>query len=126
MKVKFEKSIAKGEITAPPSKSMAHRYIICAALSKKPSVISNVDFSEDIKATIDCIQTLGAKVSVDGSTVSVDPTECIFNKGVEKTDEALVFNCRESGSTMRNTFRHRMVKMQQRPRTLNTVICLNR
>ena len=68
----INRSIAKGTVKAPPSKSMAHRYIICAALTKGESVISNVDFSEDIKATIDCIKTLGAKVRVDGSNVFVD------------------------------------------------------
>ena len=49
MEKTINKSIAKGTVKAPPSKSMAHRYIICAALTKGESVISNVDFSEDIK-----------------------------------------------------------------------------
>ena len=101
MKVRIEKSIAKGEIFAPPSKSMAHRYIICAALTDGESVISNVDFSEDIKATIDCIETLGAKVRIDGSTVFIDGRTGILNQKEYASDEKLVFNCRESGSTMR-------------------------
>ena len=99
MKVRIEKSVANGIISAPPSKSMAHRYIICAALTNGESVISNVDLSEDIKATIDCIKTLGASVKVDGSNVFVDGSKSVFNEG--KADGNLSFNCRESGSTMR-------------------------
>ena len=99
MRVRIEKSTANGNISAPPSKSMAHRYIICAALTNGESVISNVDFSEDIKATIDCIKTLGASVRVDGSNVFVDGSKSVFNEG--KADGKLSFNCRESGSTMR-------------------------
>ena len=97
MKVTIEKSTAYGEISAPPSKSMAHRYIICAALSDGESVISNVDFSEDIKATIDCIKTLGADVRVEGSKVYVDGSKSILSA----PSDTLSFNCRESGSTMR-------------------------
>ena len=104
MEKTINKSIAKGTVKAPPSKSMAHRYIICAALTKGESVISNVDFSEDIKATIDCIKTLGANVRMDGSNVFVDGSDSILNRGFASTssdNENLVFECRESGSTMR-------------------------
>ena len=97
MNVTIEKSTAYGEISAPPSKSMAHRYIICAALANGESVISNVDFSEDIKATIDCIKTLGADVKVEGSTVIVDGSKSFLSA----PGDTLTFNCRESGSTMR-------------------------
>jgi len=90
----FEPSIAKGELNAPPSKSLAHRSLICAALSKGTSVVTNVDYSQDILATLDCIKTLGAdykiegdKVSVTGGTLSLPANAC--------------FDCRESGSTLR-------------------------
>ena len=46
MNVYIEKSHPCGEIYAPPSKSMAHRNLICAALSEGKSTISNIDFSE--------------------------------------------------------------------------------
>ena len=45
----------KGNIAAPPSKSMAHRYLIGGALSKEICHISGVDYSEDILASIDCL-----------------------------------------------------------------------
>lgn len=88
-------STAQGKVSAPPSKSLAHRYIISAALSEGTSVISNVQFSEDIKATISCIKTLGADATVDGSTVTVKGNGGKWPEGV------LEFNCNESGSTMR-------------------------
>ncbi len=93
MKVTIEKSVAKGEITAPPSKSMAHRNLLCAALSKN-STVFNVEYSEDILATLDCLKALGASVNINGSTV--------FIGGLcpENTDGVLL-DCRESGSTLR-------------------------
>ena len=94
MKAIFKPSELKGSISAPPSKSMAHRYLICAALSKGKSLISGVDFSEDILATIDCLKALGAEIETAGDTVSVNP------HGFMKNTSATL-NCRESGSTLR-------------------------
>ena len=117
MDKRIKSSIAKGIVKAPPSKSMAHRYIICAGLCDKVSTISNVDYSEDIKATIDCIKALGAKVDVGESFVSIDGRETVIQKilknahettASDKTDMSdkqdiseIDFMCRESGSTMR-------------------------
>ena len=83
-----------GTIDAPPSKSMAHRYLIGAALSKKTCVISGIDYSEDILASMDCLSALGAKLHVEGGKVTVD-SDCFL-----KTDPS-VLECRESGSTLR-------------------------
>ena len=117
MDKKISRSIAKGIVKAPPSKSMAHRYIICAGLCDKVSTISNVDYSEDIKATIDCIKALGARVDVGESFVSIDGRETVIKKILKKaiktptSDKSdmsdkqdiseIDFLCRESGSTMR-------------------------
>ena len=60
MIVKISPSQAFGRVKAPPSKSMAHRLLICGALSKQ-SVISGVAFSKDIEATLGCLKALGAK-----------------------------------------------------------------
>jgi len=95
MDVRINKSIATGEISAPPSKSLAHRYIILAALSKGESIVSNVDLSEDIKATIDCIKELGAHVRIDNDKVYVKGIGSHIDR------DSLNFYCRESGSTMR-------------------------
>ena len=64
MIVKVIPSAAFGRVKAPPSKSMAHRLLICGAFSKM-SVISGVAFSEDIKATLSCLKSLGASVSFE-------------------------------------------------------------
>ena len=97
----IQKSTAQGFIKAPPSKSMAHRYIICAALSDGVSTITNVDYSEDIKATIDCIKSLGAKVEAKDTSVVIDGSNSIFNMSNKSDISEIDFMCRESGSTMR-------------------------
>ena len=40
-----------GVIAAPPSKSMAHRAVLCAALAVGRSHITHLEFSKDISAT---------------------------------------------------------------------------
>jgi 3-phosphoshikimate 1-carboxyvinyltransferase len=79
---------------APPSKSMAHRLLICAGFAEGESVIRHVDASEDILATADCLRALGAEVRIEEGTAYIrgyDP---------RKAGEALLA-CRESGSTLR-------------------------
>ena len=83
-----------GTIDAPPSKSMAHRYLIGAALSGKRCTLSVIDYSEDILASIDCLRALGADISMERDTVTIDP---IAFMQVDRP----VLNCRESGSTLR-------------------------
>ena len=61
-----------GEIKIPPSKSMAHRAIICASLASGTSHIGNIAFSEDIKATIACMKQLGAEITADGDTLTIN------------------------------------------------------
>lgn len=94
MIAKFKPCKLSGKISAPPSKSMAHRYLIGAALSNETCNISGVDYSEDILASIDCLKALGAEITVDNDTVSINSDN--FMKS-----ETLVLNCRESGSTLR-------------------------
>lgn len=94
MNVLIRSGIARGTVAAPPSKSMAHRLLICAALAEGESIVRGVDRSEDILATADCLSALGASLSWDGSSVRVrgcDP---------RKAGPA-VLRCRESGSTLR-------------------------
>lgn len=90
----FKPSILAGTISAPPSKSLAHRYLIGSALSKYPCVLSGIDYSEDILATIDCLKSLGADICINGDTVSIDPADFM------RADD-ITLECRESGSTLR-------------------------
>ena len=94
MNVKIKKGKAKGTVAAPPSKSMAHRLLICAGLSREESVIRGVEPSQDVLATLDCLRAIGAKCSVQGDTVSVKGTD--FSVGGKRD-----LQCRESGSTLR-------------------------
>lgn len=97
--MKIFPSTANGIITAPPSKSMAHRYLICAALSDGISEIHNIAFSEDIKATLQCIEQLGASAKIENDTVFVNG--CGSKILSENFESERFFNCNESGSTLR-------------------------
>lgn len=94
MKATITPSVLKGEIKAPPSKSMAHRLLISAGLSKGESVISSVAYSEDILATLDCLRVMGADIKEDKDTVTIKGASPFIN-------EERVFSARESGSTLR-------------------------
>lgn len=83
-----------GAIDAPPSKSMAHRYLIGAALSGKICALSGVDYSEDILASMDCLKALGVRITAEEDTVVIDP-------GGFMQVSSPVLECRESGSTLR-------------------------
>ena len=90
----FKKCSLRGTIDAPASKSMAHRYLIGAALSGQRCTLTGVDFNEDIYASIDCLATLGVKITIDKNTVVVDP------QGFMQVEDPIL-ECRESGSTLR-------------------------
>jgi len=94
MKVKILPSKTSGEVSAPPSKSFMHRYLIGSVLSRGKCVIKNVSDSDDILATIGCIEKLGGNVKRDGNIVTVIPQDI-------SQIEDVVFDCRESGSTLR-------------------------
>ncbi len=75
MNVVIKPSVLSGRAEAPPSKSYAHRLLICAALSEKECKVDNAGCSDDVSATMDCIETL--------------------------KNGGRIYNCRESGSTLR-------------------------
>lgn len=95
MQVTINPSIANGSICAPPSKSMAHRLLICAGLSYGESRVSGLSFSEDVLATLDCLETLGAIYEINGDTVTITGTNPSLYDG------SGIINCRECGSTLR-------------------------
>ncbi len=93
MRAEFSPSLLQGTVAAIPSKSMSHRLLICAALAKGRSVIRNLAFSQDIRATIASLKALGAKIDCTGSTAVVD--------GITTSPDHAVLPCHESGSTLR-------------------------
>ena len=94
MNIRIFPSVARGTVSAPPSKSMAHRLLICAALAKGESRIDGISDCEDVQATLDCLNALGAECKIDNNRVIV--------KGINFYNQSTsVLPCRESGSTMR-------------------------
>lgn len=93
MKLTILKAPSGGTIRAIPSKSAAHRYLICAGLSEGTSRIEIEKLSDDIEATADCLRALGANVSYENGRFTVTPGSV--------RDSIPVLNCRESGSTLR-------------------------
>ncbi len=83
-----------GTITAPPSKSMAHRAVLCAALAKGTSHIRNLAFSKDISATLGAAGQLCARVTTGTNDAVVE------GLGGFRPVTAPV-DCCESGSTLR-------------------------
>ncbi|MBR4066487.1 MAG: 3-phosphoshikimate 1-carboxyvinyltransferase [Bacteroidaceae bacterium] len=82
----------QGTIVPPPSKSQAHRLLICAALSTEPCSIVCSSVNDDIIATMRCLNALGAKITFSSGVFDVNPIEVV--KGG-------ILDCGESGSTLR-------------------------
>lgn len=83
----------QGNITIIPSKSQAHRVLICAAFADAPTHICCSETSRDIDATADCLRALGADILRTEQGYDVSPA-------VKIPAQALL-NCCESGSTLR-------------------------
>ena len=83
----------QGSITAIPSKSQAHRLLICAALSDHETTLICPETNRDIDATVDCLKALGAEIIRTDTGFSVCP--------ISNLPESAMLNCCESGSTLR-------------------------
>ena len=82
-----------GTVTAIPSKSQAHRLLICAAFAEAPTELVCPDTNRDIEATADCLGALGAKILRTSAGYLVTPIQTI--------PDTATLNCWESGSTLR-------------------------
>lgn len=83
----------RGTLRVPASKSVAHRLLITAAFSVAPCVLHCSGISNDIAATIRCLNALGADITIDGDRLSVKP--------IRKANPTADLYCGESGSTLR-------------------------
>ena len=95
MKIKIYSGAPQGIVTAPASKSVAHRMLISASLCSGESRISGISTCDDVLATIDCLNKLGAKITLCGDVATVigfDPREA---------SPSSVLFANESGSTLR-------------------------
>jgi 3-phosphoshikimate 1-carboxyvinyltransferase len=82
----------QGTVEVIPSKSQAHRLLICAALGEKAVTLRCDGLSKDIEATANCLRGLGADIAVDNDTLRVTP--------IAKAQRGIL-PCGESGSTLR-------------------------
>ena len=92
MDIKIIPSPLVGEVNIPPSKSAAHRALICASLSEGTSRVEPYCTSKDIKATAACLRCLGMKIEEDEKGYTV---------GRGETQKSKTLNFNESGSTAR-------------------------
>ena len=92
MDVKITPSKIYGEITAPPSKSYAHRLLIASFLSGEQVCVKNAGTSDDVLATAFALKSLGAEITVGNGSVTIVRTT-VPNK--------VTVDCKESGSTLR-------------------------
>ncbi len=93
MNIEITPNTLSGEIRIPPSKSFSHRALICAALSKGESQITDLLGCEDIDATCEALTALGAEIRTEDGVTYV--------KGIRNPPKYAEINCRESGSTLR-------------------------
>ena len=60
-----------GRVSIPSSKSRAHRLLICATLSEKPTRLLCHGISRDIEATVSCLRNIGTEIEADGDALTV-------------------------------------------------------
>ncbi|WP_346917105.1 3-phosphoshikimate 1-carboxyvinyltransferase [Clostridium sp.] len=94
-KIIIKPKLLKGNIVVPPSKSLGHRGIIAAALSRGISKVDNIQLSKDIEATMDIMKELGAVLNTEGHSLHIDGSNMFSYK------KSLDLKCNESGSTLR-------------------------
>lgn len=92
MNLEIIKSNLKGKVYAPTSKSLFHRALIVACISKGESILYGDYSSDDVIATINALKSLGAKFDFKDREIVVHP--------IEKVETAKI-DCGESGSTLR-------------------------
>jgi 3-phosphoshikimate 1-carboxyvinyltransferase len=83
----------RGELTVPGDKSISHRALIAAASMPGPVHISNLNPGRDVRATLEALTALGARIALDGSDIVVE--------GGHLRESAAPIECMNSGSTAR-------------------------
>ena len=95
MLARIQPSRLQGSVTVPPSKSMAHRALLCAGLAVGETRIQGILPSQDMEATCRALTALGASIVRQGSLARVQGVA-----GRPKAPQGPV-DCGESGSTLR-------------------------
>lgn len=93
MDIKVHPGKLNGNIQAVASKSQAHRILICAAFSDRPTTVVCPVTNQDIGATVDCLNAIGASIARTENGYYVSPVKVV--------PQSAVLDCNESGSTLR-------------------------
>ncbi len=93
MDLKIIPAKLSGSVNVIPSKSQAHRLLICAAFADQKTVLHCPDTNRDIEATVSCLNALGAEILRTSSGYIVKP--------ISKVPDYAKLPCRDSGSTLR-------------------------
>ena len=103
MNVSITPTPLNGTVAAIPSKSHLHRLLICASLASDLLASDSLGdtairlscpmLSQDIEATVRCLNTLGAKVEYQNNELTVFP--------IKSSAQTVTLDCGESGSLYR-------------------------
>lgn len=93
MDITIHPRLLRGEIQIIPSKSQAHRLLICAAFAGSNTTLVCPETNRDIEATADCLNALGADIRRTSNGYEIAP--------LSNLPEKATLNCCESGSTLR-------------------------
>ena len=93
MDITIQPGRLQGTLTAIPSKSQAHRYLICAAFTDNETTLICPETNRDIEATAQCLGSLGANIKRTVDAYHITP--------IRQIPETAVLPCGESGSTLR-------------------------
>ena len=96
VKVKKISKGLNGEITIPADKSISHRAVMFSSISKGSCIVNNFSSGADCHSTLNLFKELGVSIDfVDEKTLKINSTGCLT------PSENSVYNCGNSGTTMR-------------------------
>ena len=93
MDLKITPGKLSGSLSVIPSKSQAHRLLICAAFADNATFLQCPATNRDIEATAACLRELGAVIQHTDDGYKIEP--------VRRRILNAVLPCRDSGSTLR-------------------------
>ena len=100
MTIRIDRPIQGGTVRAIASKSEAHRLLICAALADRECFIACPERSEDIDATVRCLEAMGAVLRYESGGFLVTPVPALRSP-VSNSCSPVKMDCGESGATLR-------------------------
>lgn len=82
-----------GSLSVIPSKSQAHRFLICGAFADGPTQLLCPEVNRDMEATAACLNAIGADIQRTLYGYRIEP--------VQRIPETAILPCQDSGSTLR-------------------------